>query len=78
MSCAPLYRTYQVAKAIVFIPPLFLCGIATLSIHRIGTAICTPFDYIVNGNCDATIGEYKQRSKYMQTQAHNFAAYILQ
>jgi hypothetical protein len=78
MSCAPLYRTYQVAKGLVFIIPLGYCALATCGIHLVGSGICAPIEYVVNGNVEVSINQINQRTDYMRAVCRDAFKYIIE
>jgi hypothetical protein len=77
MSCAPLYRTYQVAKGLVFIPPLAVIGVTTLVLNKT-VVVLAPVDFIINGNLEVTIGQSIKRQAYLHELFYKTGLWIVQ
>ena len=54
----PLYRTYQVTKAIIVVPPLYIVTLTSLTLLMTGSLIALPVDYIITGDIKNTMGGY--------------------
>jgi hypothetical protein len=72
----PLYRTYQVTKAIIFIPPLVICGGVGVSINQVGSVVYAPIDYIINGDLCYTLESRRNRDKCIKEQLFYACAYV--
>jgi len=78
-NCGPLYRTYQVTKTIIIVPPLTVCCFFTMGLHNIGTAICMPIEYVVNGNMRYTAGKrFDHREEYIARTFYDVGVYLIQ
>ena len=78
VNCSPsLHRTYQVTMGIIVIPSLAVVFITSMTINQIGTGIAIPVDYIVNGNLDITIGQFKQRETYIDVTLYKTGVWFL-
>ena len=73
----PLYRTYQVTKAIIVVPPLVVFGGISLASIKLGVFIVAPIDYIVNGNVHTTFSAVKRAETRVVKNIENIGNYLI-